>query len=242
MKIGALTAGAAGIVLTVASLQHAAAQTPPPRDVPARTIPVPDTVSPQMQTIIGAPINPNWNVFPKTAAEWKMQVDAAAAEAAKRLPALREQMRVKLEAMTINGVRAFALSAEQDMPAENGNRLLFHVHGGCYVSNPGEFRHQRSDYDGRLRPFQGDFDRLPDAARGLLSGGARRRDRGLEGGAEHGTSAQHGDLRLLGRWRPDTVDGAQDQKRTACRCRARLRRARRWRTSPRPATRSIPMP
>src|SRR6478735_3746093 len=117
MKIGALTAGAAGIVLTIASLQHAAAQTPPPRDVPARTIPVPDTVSPQMQKIIGAPINPNWNVFPKTAAEWKVQVDAAAAEAAKRLPALREQMRVKLEAMTINGVRAFALTP-QDMPPE----------------------------------------------------------------------------------------------------------------------------
>lgn len=137
MKIGALTAGAAGIVLTIASSQHAAAQTPPPRDVPARTIPVPDTVSPQMQKIIGAPINPNWNVFPKTAAEWKVQVDVAAAEAAKRLPALREQMRVKLEAMTINGVRAFALTP-QDMPAENRNRLLFHVHGGCYVSIPGE--------------------------------------------------------------------------------------------------------
>ena len=115
----------------------AAAQTPPPRDVPARTIPVPDTVSPQMQKIIGAPINPNWNVFPNTAAEWKVQVDAAAAEAAKRLPALREQMRVKLEALTINGVRAFALTP-QDVPAENRNRLLVHVHGGCYVSNPGE--------------------------------------------------------------------------------------------------------
>ena len=76
--------------------------------MPARTIPVPDTVSLQMQKIIGAPINPNWNVFPKTAAEWKVQVDVAAAEAAKRLPALREQMRVKLEAMTIDGVRALA--------------------------------------------------------------------------------------------------------------------------------------
>ena len=138
MKIGALTAGAASIVLTVASLQHADAQTPPPRDVPARTIPVPDTVSPQMQKIIGAPINPNWNVFPKTAAEWKVQVDAAAASAAKRLPALREQMGVKLEFMTINGVRAFALTPK-DMPGENRNRLLVHVHGGCFVSNPGEF-------------------------------------------------------------------------------------------------------
>ena len=88
MKIDALTAGAAGIVLAIASWQHAASQTLPPRDVPARTIPVPDTVSPQMQKIIGAPISPSWNIFPKTAAEWKAQVDAAAAEAAKRLPAL----------------------------------------------------------------------------------------------------------------------------------------------------------
>src|SRR4029079_18571056 len=108
MKIGALTAGAAGIVLTIASLQHAAAQTPPPRDVPARTIPVPDTVSPQMQKIIGAPINPNGNVFPKTAAEWKVQVDAAAAEAAKRLPALRGQMGAQVEDIAIKRERAFA--------------------------------------------------------------------------------------------------------------------------------------
>src|SRR3954452_5899619 len=135
MKIGALTAGAAGIVLTIASLQHAAAQTPPPRDVPARTIPVPETVSPQMQKMIGAPINPNWNVFPKTAAEWKVQVDAAAAEAAKRLPALREELRVELEPLTLNGARAYALTP-QDLPEANRNRLLIHLHGGCYVSNP----------------------------------------------------------------------------------------------------------
>jgi hypothetical protein len=42
------------------------AQTPVPRDLPARTIPVPDTVSPQMQKLIAAPLNPAWNVIPKT--------------------------------------------------------------------------------------------------------------------------------------------------------------------------------
>ena len=40
------------------------------------SMPVPDTVSPQMQKIIGAPITPTWNVFPKTAEEWKAQVNA----------------------------------------------------------------------------------------------------------------------------------------------------------------------
>ncbi len=133
----AVGACVAGLALSLVSAVHAAAQTPPPRELPARTIPVPETVSPQMQKIIGAPINPNWNVFPKTAADWKKQVDAAAAEAAKRLPALREQLRVKLEPMTVGGVKAYALTPH-DMPAENRNRLLIHVLGGCYVSNPGE--------------------------------------------------------------------------------------------------------
>src|SRR5262252_2910404 len=78
------------VVLVVAASAHAMAQTPPAREVPARSIPVPETVSPQLQRIIGAPISSTWNAFPKTAAEWKVQVDAAAAEAAKRLPAVRE--------------------------------------------------------------------------------------------------------------------------------------------------------
>ena len=35
--------------------------------MPARTIPVPDTVSPQMQKLIAAPLSPTWNVIPNTA-------------------------------------------------------------------------------------------------------------------------------------------------------------------------------
>jgi acetyl esterase/lipase len=125
------------VIFAVTASSHAMAQTPPARDVPARSIPVPETVSPTMQRIIGAPISPTWNVFPKTAAEWKVQVDAAAAEAAKRLPAVRERLRVTMEPQTIGGARAYVLTP-QDLPAENRNRLLIHVHGGCYVSNPGE--------------------------------------------------------------------------------------------------------
>src|SRR5258705_4909796 len=125
------------VVFAVTASSHAMAQTPPARELPARSIPVPGTVSPQMQRIIGAPISPTWNVFPKTAAEWKTQVDAAAAEAAKRLPTVREQLRVTMEPQTISGVRAYVLTP-QDLPAANRDRLLIHVHGGCYVSNPGE--------------------------------------------------------------------------------------------------------
>jgi monoterpene epsilon-lactone hydrolase len=39
--------------------------------------------------------------------------------------------------MTIDGVKAFMVTPEV-IPPDNRNRLLVHVHGGCYVLNPGE--------------------------------------------------------------------------------------------------------
>jgi epsilon-lactone hydrolase len=121
------------------SAPHAIAQTPTPgpREVPAKTVPVPDTVSPQMQKLIAAPLTPTWNVIPKTPEEWKAQVDASAAALMRGLPALREQLRVKVEPMTIDGVKAYMLTPEV-IPSENRNRLLVHVHGGCFMSFPGE--------------------------------------------------------------------------------------------------------
>ena len=38
---------------------------------PARKLPVPETVSPQVQKLIAAPLRPDWNVLPKTGEEWK---------------------------------------------------------------------------------------------------------------------------------------------------------------------------
>lgn len=124
-------------IIFLAPYAMAQTPTPGPREVPAKTVPVPDTVSPQMQTLIAAPLNPTWNVIPKTAEEWKAQVDASAAALMRGLPALREQLRVKVEPMTIEGVKAYLLTPEV-IPPENRDRLLMHVHGGCFVSFPGE--------------------------------------------------------------------------------------------------------
>src|SRR5579872_1255116 len=96
-----------------------------PRNMAARTIPVPDTVSPQMQKLIAAPLNPTWNLIPKTADEWKAQVDASAAATLQSLPALRQQLRVKVEPQTIDGVKAYIVAPE-NIPPENRNRLLVH--------------------------------------------------------------------------------------------------------------------
>jgi epsilon-lactone hydrolase len=117
----------------------AGAQTTPQgsRDLPARSIPVPDTVSPQMQKLIGAPLTPTWNVIPKTAEEWKAQVSAGYEATMKSLPALREALGVKVEPITLDGVKAYMVTPSS-IPPQNRNRLLVHVHGGCFVSFPGE--------------------------------------------------------------------------------------------------------
>src|SRR6185295_17532889 len=90
----------------------AAAQAPAQlsRDLPARSVPVPDTVSPQMQKLIGAPLTPTWNVIPKTAEEWKTQVNAGYEATMKSLPALREALGVKVEPITLDGVKAYMVT------------------------------------------------------------------------------------------------------------------------------------
>ncbi len=122
------------IVVTTLMAQNPALA---PRNILARTIPVPDTVSRQMQKLIAAPLSPTWNVIPKTAEEWKAQVATGAAATLQTLPALREKLGVKVEPVTVGGVNAYKITP-RNVPPENANRLLVHVHGGCYVSGPGE--------------------------------------------------------------------------------------------------------
>jgi acetyl esterase/lipase len=115
------------------------AQTAAPNvlQVPAKSVPVPMTVSPQLQKIIGMPLRTNWDVLPKTGEEFKVVADVGAAGTIKTLPGIMDRLHVKVEKTMIDGVRAFVLTPEVIAP-ENANRVLLHVHGGCYVLNPGE--------------------------------------------------------------------------------------------------------
>jgi monoterpene epsilon-lactone hydrolase len=108
-------------------------------NVPARTLPVPTVdVSPEVQKVIALPLRKDWDLLPKTGEEWKPIVEAAAANAIKNVvPGLREQMKVKVEPTTIDGVKAFILTPETITPV-NQNRVVIHMHGGCYVLSPGE--------------------------------------------------------------------------------------------------------
>ena len=116
---------------------HAQTANSPTREVPAHSVPVPSTVSPQMAKIIGLPLRANWNVLPKTGEEWKPVAEADAAATLKKIPGMTERLHVKIEKTVIDGVRAFVVTPDA-FPAQNRERLLIHVHGGCYVLSPGE--------------------------------------------------------------------------------------------------------
>jgi epsilon-lactone hydrolase len=118
--------------------ENAANSKPGPRVVPGRAIPVPGTVSPQLQATIAAPYRiPAWDADPKSAAEWKDLITKLADAGIGARREAREKLGVTMEPTVIGGVKAFILTPKEIRP-ENRNRLLIHVHGGGYVYNPGE--------------------------------------------------------------------------------------------------------
>lgn len=129
---------AAAAALLMALAPGAMAQTAlPPRDVPARSLPVPGHVSPEAQALIALPLRQNWDRPPSTPEGWKALAEAGAAALAPNVPGMLERLHVKVERTTMDGVKVFVLTPD-GIPPENRNRLLVHVHGGCYVLNPGE--------------------------------------------------------------------------------------------------------
>jgi epsilon-lactone hydrolase len=134
-----IAATAAAAVPGSAQRGPAAMPSPPAaaRALPARTLPVPDTVSPALRARIAAPYPPAWDTVPRTAAEWRALAASSAAEVAPHLPAIRDRLRIRVEADRIAGVGVFVATPE-DMPPENRDRVLLHVHGGGYVLYPGE--------------------------------------------------------------------------------------------------------
>ena len=107
------------------------------RQVPARTLPVPADVSPEMQKLIGAPLNPDWNKLYTTGEEWRKYANEQAAQAILKLPAMRQRLHVTIQSATIAGVRVYNVTPEV-IPPSHQDKVLIHVHGGCYVLQPGE--------------------------------------------------------------------------------------------------------
>lgn len=108
-----------------------------PREVPAKTIPVPNTVSPELQQIIAQPLRSGWDTPPTTGEGWKELAESIRASAAPRVEAMRERLKVRVEPGTMAGVKIYTVTPDKVLP-ENRDRVLVQVHGGCYVLNPAE--------------------------------------------------------------------------------------------------------
>jgi len=108
-----------------------------PREVPARTIPVPNTVSPELQQVIAQPLRTAWNTPPTTPEGWKQLAESLRASAVPNVEAMRQRLKVKVEPATMAGVKIYNVTPETIRP-ENRERVLVQIHGGCYVLNPAE--------------------------------------------------------------------------------------------------------
>jgi acetyl esterase/lipase len=125
------------IALAGAALLHAGsvmAEPLAPREVPAKTIPVPATVSPEMQAIIAQPLRTNWDKPPTTPEGWTALVKQLEVATNPIVAPMAERLHVKIEPSTIDGVKVYVLTPD-DIPVQNAKRVLVHVHGGCYVLN-----------------------------------------------------------------------------------------------------------
>jgi acetyl esterase/lipase len=108
-----------------------------PRQAPAKVLPVPTDVSPEMQQLIAAPLRPGWDAQWTTGEQWRAAANEAAAKTVQTLPALRARLHVSVKPDVIDGVRVFVVTPDV-IPPGHRDKLLVQVHGGCYVLSPGE--------------------------------------------------------------------------------------------------------
>ncbi len=121
---------------SLAERQSAANVEPGSRRVPARTVPVPETISSEAQALIAAPYSPFWNAVGTTPDEWRAFEEQAAAATEPMLADLRERFGVAVEAATMGGVPVLVLTPES-VPEAHANQTVLNLHGGGYVYGSG---------------------------------------------------------------------------------------------------------
>jgi acetyl esterase/lipase len=90
-----------------------------------------------MQAIIAGPLRADWDASWTTGEQWRVAANKAAAKTLETLPAMRQRLHVTVKAATLDGVRVYTVTPDV-VPPEHRDKLLLHVHGGCYVLSPGE--------------------------------------------------------------------------------------------------------
>lgn len=108
------------------------------RKLPAQDLPVPTTVSPELQKHISEAAGFAWPAqLPTSNAGWNAMSDSDPARTAASVDDLIARERLTLREERISGVRCYVI-APRRLVAANANRLLVHIHGGGYTMFPGK--------------------------------------------------------------------------------------------------------
>ncbi len=103
------------------------------RHIPSRTIPVPTTVSEEMQQVIARPLSSFAMYSPLTISQWEKYMDMTQQMAMNKIQNLYEPLfPVKVENTPIGGVNAYTVTPPS-IPPENRDRLVICIHGGGYI-------------------------------------------------------------------------------------------------------------
>lgn len=103
------------------------------RHIPEKNLPVPSTVSEEMQEVIARPLNPLAYFLPRSQKEWKEIVDKIDAIVVTRvLPKLNILFPATVENHPIGGVNTFSV-IPTTLLEENKDFLLIGLHGGGYM-------------------------------------------------------------------------------------------------------------
>lgn len=134
------------------------------RHVPARIIPVPTTVSPELQKVIARPLDPIMGFVPTTINQWHDLVAQKTEQNVVVLGQLRKLYPTDVKATSTGGVKTYMVTP-QSVAQENNQRILIHLRGGGYVFNGGEGGLGEAilmAYHGRIPVISVDYRMAPD--------------------------------------------------------------------------------
>jgi monoterpene epsilon-lactone hydrolase len=110
-------------------------QEPASRTIPARVLPVPDTVSPVLQKRFQQAPSPSPDI-PKTAEEW-IALAKAPPVVSQMLVGLSNKFGITVVPEMLGGVQCYVITPKVVRP-RNGNRVLLGLHGGGFYAGGGE--------------------------------------------------------------------------------------------------------
>lgn len=104
--------------------------------VPAKEVPLPANVSPELREFVDRPVPPLAQM-PTTPEGWKQLQREADGRAAELARSAAKSLKVKVAPTRVGGVACFDVTPAEIAPG-NEKRLIIHVHGGAYTFNAGE--------------------------------------------------------------------------------------------------------